>query len=48
VVLLALFRASDVVPSPVPKADSLSIARRSAELEEMDFGLILGYRPSSL
>jgi hypothetical protein len=29
VVLLASFHAFDAVPSPVPKADSLSIAKRS-------------------
>jgi hypothetical protein len=29
VVLLALFRVSAVIPNPVPRADSLSIARRS-------------------
>jgi hypothetical protein len=48
VVWPSLFPVSAAVPSPVPKADSLSIARRSySELEERGFGLILGYRPSS-
>jgi hypothetical protein len=44
VILLASFRVSAAVPSPVPRADSCAVL---TELVENDDGLILRYRPSS-